>query len=987
MVRAYRFSLVLVAAIVLCVAAGPALAQSSTGSISGTVLDTAGAPLPGAAVTAKNTKTGAVRSATSNASGTFVLPLLPVGVYDVSAALQGFTPSNTGRAEVSVGADTSLKLGMAIAGVKSTIAVTAETPIVEITKSEQASAVNEAYIQNLPTNGRNFIDFVLTTPGVSKDPRLGDISFAGQRGTLNSLVIDGANNDNTFFGQSLGRTGSGRAPYQFSQDAVKEFQVNRNAYTAEYGRAGGAVINVVTKSGTNEFHGTAFEFYRDKGMNANDYINVINGRPISNYHYNQFGASLGGPILQDRLFFFANYDGQRNTNGNPVILNTSSLNLSDPNTAAGLAKLTPLADPYDRGQNQDVFFLKADWNIASSAQLSMRYNRQTFTGVNGENGGTTQSVTHSGDSLVNTDTVTASLTNSFGSSMFNELRGQYAKDSEPGLANSADPEAVIADGAFSFTIGRNNFSPRETTITRYQVADAVTFISGPHTFKAGFDWSRDLILNWFPGNFSGSYSFNSVANYNLAKPTQYLQAFPGAGTSGPYTNPDLSEIALFAQDEWRLMPNLTLNLGVRYDKQGIAQPTVRNPDSQLLAAGIDTSVVPEDTNNVAVRAGFAWSPKGQDKTVVRGGYGMFYGRTPSIMIGTAHSNNGINVQTLTFTGLQMPTYPNIFPSVPSGANPPKPTIFVFDPSFESPMVQQASIGVEHAVTPDVAIALSYLYANGKHLQRSTDINVGSPGTTTYTDASGNTYTLVKYNTADRPFSNFARVIQFQSTAESEYNGLTLEVNKRFSKNWQARIAYTFSKVIDTKPDATSVVPNGGDDAKQVSDPRNFNVDRAVGDADQTHRLVISAYWSMPYFRDAGGWKQAVLGGWSLSGIFTVATGQPYSRIVTPTTAIGDLNNDGNTRNDIAPGYSRNTERYPMFMTWDPRITKDIPIGPVNLQLIAEAFNILNRSNVTGVTQTYWRVNAGQTLAPVAAYGTPTTSFGPRIIQLAAKVIF
>ena len=984
MIRVYRVSFAIVVAIALCVAAGSALAQSSTGSISGTVLDTAGAPLPGAAVTAKNTKTGAVRSTTSNASGAFVLPLLPVGIYDVSAALQGFSPSNTGRAEVSVGADTSLKLGMAIAGVKSTIAVTAETPIVEITKSEQASAVNETYIQNLPTNGRNFIDFVLTTPGVSKDPRLGDISFAGQRGTLNSLVIDGANNDNTFFGQALGRTGSGRAPYQFSQDAVKEFQVNRNAYTAEYGRAGGAVINVVTKSGTNEFHGTAFEFYRDKGMNANDYINVINGRPISNYHYNQFGASLGGPIVKDQLFFFANYDGQRNTNGNAVILNTSSLNLSDPNTAAGLAKLTPKADPYDRGQNQDVFLLKADWNVAPTAQVSMRYNGQRFTGVNNENGGSTQSVEHSGDSLVNTDTVTASVTNTFGSSLFNELRGQYAKDSEPGLANSADPEALIADGAFSFTIGRNNFSPRETTITRYQVADAATFISGNHTFKAGFDWSRDLITNWFPGNFSGSYSFNSVANYNLGKPTQYVQAFAGAGTSGPYTYPDLSEIAFFAQDEWRPIPNLTLNLGVRYDKQGIASGSVTNPDPQLLAAGLNTANIPEDGNNVAVRAGFAWTPKGQDKTVVRGGYGMFYGRTPSIMIGTAMSNNGINVQTLTFTGAQMPTYPGIFPSVPSGVNPPKPTIFVFDPNFESPMVQQASIGVEHAVTPDVAVALSYLYANGKHLQRSTDINVGSPGTTTYTDASGNTYTLVKYNTADRPFSNFARVIQFQSTAESEYNGLTLEVNKRFSRNWQARIAYTFSKVIDTKPDATSVVPNGGDDAKQVSDPRNFNVDRAVGDADQTHRLVISAYWSMPYFRDAGGWKQAVLGGWSLSGIFTVATGQPYNRTVTPNT---DFNTDGNNRNDIAPGYSRNTERYPMFMTWDPRITKDVPIGPVNLQLIAEAFNVLNRSNVTGVTQTYWRVNAGQTLAPVAAYGTPTASFGPRIIQLAAKVIF
>ncbi|HQQ78140.1 MAG TPA: TonB-dependent receptor [Thermoanaerobaculia bacterium] len=964
--------------------AGPALAQSATGSISGTVLDTAGAPLPGAAVAAKNAKTGAVRNATSNASGAFVFPLLPVGVYDVTATLQGFTASRTGRAEVSVGADTSLKLVMAIAGVSSTIAVTAETPVVETTKSEQASAVNEAYIQNLPTNGRNFIDFVLTTPGVSKDPRLGDISFAGQRGTLNSLVIDGANNDNTFFGQALGRTGSGRAPYQFSQDAVKEFQVNRNAYTAEYGRAGGAVINVVTKSGTNEFHGTAFEFYRDKGMNANDYINVINGRPISNYHYNQFGASLGGPILKDQLFFFANYDGQRNTNGQPVILNTSSLNLSDPNTAAGLAKLTPKATPYDRGQNQDVFLLKADWNVAPTAQVSMRYNRQRFTGVNNESGGSTIAEEHSGDSLVNTDTVTASVTNTFGSSVFNELRGQYAKDSEPGLANSADPEALISDGSFSFTIGRNFFSPRETTITRYQVADAATFIFGNHSFKAGFDWSRDLILNWFPGNFSGSYSFNSVANYNRGISSSYTQAFPGAGTTGPYTNPDLSEIAFFAQDEWRAMPNLTLNLGVRYDKQGIAQPIVRNPDAQLLAAGIDTSVVPEDTNNVALRAGFAWTPKGQDKTVVRGGYGMFYGRTPSIMIGTAHSNNGINVQTLTFQGASQPTYPNIFPSIPSGVVLPKPTIFVFDPNFENPLVHQASLGIEHAVTPDVAVALSYLYAKGTHLQRSTDINVGSAGTTTYTDASGNTYTILKYNAADRPFSNFGRVIQFQSTADSEYNGATLEINKRFSKNWQARIAYTFSKVIDTRPDATAVVPASGDDAKFASDPRNFAVDRTVGDTDVPHRLVISAYWSLPYFRGAGGWKEAVLGGWSLSGIFTVASGQPYSRTVTPNT---DLNGDGNTRNDFAPGYSRNTERYPMFMSWDPRVTKDIPIGPVNLQLIAEAFNVLNRSNVVAVTQTYWRVNAGQTLAPVTAYGTPTSSAGPRIIQLAAKLIF
>ena len=969
-----------VLAMLLLAAAGDGLAQSPTGTIAGTVTDSSGGPLPGASVRAKNLGTGLSRAAVSGPAGSFTFPLLPVGRYEVAAEMSGFSPTRVPEVTVSVGGDVTLTLKLAMA-TASSVLVTAETPLVETTRSQSSSVVNETSISNLPTNGRNFIDFVLTTPGVSKDPRLGDISFAGQRGTLNSLVIDGANNDNTFFGQALGRTGSGRAPYQFSQDAVKEFQVNRNAYSAEFGRAGGAVINVVTKSGTNELHGAAFEFYRDKGLNANDYINEINGRPKSNYHYNQFGASLGGPVLKDRLFFFANYDGQRNTNGQAVILNTSGLP-TDPVTQAGLAKLYPLAEPYDRGQNQDVLLLKADYEAGSAGHVSARYNRQRFTGVNNENGGTTQSEQHSGDSLVQTDTFTASVTTSFSPKVFNELRGQYAKDSEPGHANSADPEALIQQGAFAFTIGRNNFSPRETTITRYQGADALTVFLGEHALKGGIDWSRDLILNWFPGNFSGSYTFNTVASYELGKPISYVQAFPGTGTSGPYTHPDLSELAFFLQDEWHAAAGLTLNLGVRYDKQGIAQPTVRNPDPQLAAAGIDTSAVPVDGNNVALRLGFAWTPKASDKTVVRGGYGMFYGRTPSIMIGTAMSNNGINVQTLTFTGTQMPTYPNTFPSIPSGVTLPKPTIFAFDPDFQSPLVHQASVGVEHALANVVSVGLSYLWVKGEHLQRSTDINLGSPSIVNYTDASGVVYPITRYG-SDRPFSSFNRVIQFQSTADSEYNGATLEIVKRFSSNWQARLAYTFSKVIDTKPDATSVVPNGGDDAKQVSDPRNFLADRAVGDADQRHRAVLSAYWSLPYFNSAGGWKRAVFGGWSLSGIVTVASGQHYSPTLTPLT---DLNGDGNNRNDRAPGFGRNSLDYPTIFTVDPRVTKDVPLGPVTVQLIAEAFNIFNRSNVVGVTQTYYRV-AGTTLTPVSTFGFPTASAGPRIVQLAVNVIF
>src|SRR5262249_1367932 len=254
-----------------------AFAQSSTGSISGNVADDSGAALPGVTVTATSAATAATRTTVSNGPGHYELALLVPGMYAVSGELSGFKTVKFEKIVVNVGSDTTLDLKLK-PGVAEEMTVMAAAPVIETTRSEVSSVVNEKAIQNLPTNGRNFIDFVLTTPGVVRDVRAGDISFAGQRGTLNSLVVDGANNDNTFFGQTVGRTGSGRAPYQFSQDAVKEFQVNANAYSAEYGRAGGAVINVVTKSGTNDLHGNVFDYYRDKSLNKNDYINVINGR-------------------------------------------------------------------------------------------------------------------------------------------------------------------------------------------------------------------------------------------------------------------------------------------------------------------------------------------------------------------------------------------------------------------------------------------------------------------------------------------------------------------------------------------------------------------------------------------------------------------------------------------------------------------------------------------------------------------------------------
>jgi hypothetical protein len=969
----------------------PVLAQSQAagGEIEGRVTAPDGAGLPSVRVTIRNQETGVVRETTTDADGRYRAPLLPVGIYEVTAELEGFPPVRRTSLTLAIGSTLTVDIAFEPTAAEE-ILVTAQAPIIETQRSHQASTVGPQAVQNLPVNGRNFIDFVLTTPGVTRDVRQGDISFAGQRGTLNSLVVDGADNNNTFFGQALGRTGSGRAPYQFSQDAVQEFQVNRNAYSAEYGRAGGAVINVVTKSGTNEVHGSLFEFYRDKSLNENSFVNKTANppRPKSPYNYDQFGGSLGGPIQRDRIFYFVSYDAQRNEVPNDINLdqNLAGLTLpTDPDTVAGLARLREKANSWERGQNQDVYLAKVDWSLTQAQRLTVRYNHQDFTGKNFENGGATNAEEHTGDSLVKTRTLNLSLSSVFGSSLFNEVRGQYAKDEEPGEANSTLPEATVRQGGRTIlTIGRNFFSPRGTTIDRQQVADTLSWARGAHTFKTGFDVNRDEIVNFFPGNFSGAYTFNSIASFNRGIPDaageRYVQAFPGSGTSGAITNPDIFETAVFLEDEWDLRDNLALTLGLRYDRQNFEQPEVRNPDPQLAAAGIDTSFLNIDDDNVGPRVGVAWSL--DPKTVVRGGYGLFYGRTPAIMVGTAHSNNGINVQTVTFTGSQAPQYPFIFPSLPTGVTLPKPTIFVFERDYENPEVHQASLGVERGLTDDIAVGASYLHVRGRKLQRATDINLFAPVPTDIPVQGGGTVTVDQFPTA-RPFANFDRIIQFESTAESEYNGLTLELRKRFGGRLLYNLAYTLGKVEDTTPDATAVVPNSSDDAKFPSNPFDYEDDRAPGNNDQRHRLVVSGLWDFSRRGSEAGLRRALLDGWSLSWIAFWQTGQPYSRTVT-----NDLNRDGNTRNDIVPG-SRNAVRLPDIYNVDLRVAKRFAVfGDTGLELIAEAFNLFDRDNIIGQRNVFYNYDArANVLIPVTNFGEDILAADNRIVQLAVKLTF
>jgi hypothetical protein len=355
------------------------------------------------------------------------------------------------------------------------------------------------------------------------------------------------------------------------------------------------------------------------------------------------------------------------------------------------------------------------------------------------------------------------------------------------------------------------------------------------------------------------------------------------------------------------------------------------------------------------------------------------------MVGTAHSNNGINVQTITFTGNLVPAYPNIYAALPTGVTIPKPTIFSFDREYQNAKVHQASAGFEFELMPQTTLAVNYLYVKGVQLPRSTDINVGTASTPTTFVVAGTGEQLPYYRLATGPFTNFGRIISFQSTADSRYNGLTIELNRRFANHVSARAAYTLGKVTDTVPDATAVVPGSStDDAKYASNPNDFDADRTVGNNDQRHRFVFSGIYDTNGI--AGGKEgigAALARGWNFSAIFTASTGQPYSARVGNV----DLNNDGNTRNDFAPGTARNQYRLPSYSSLDLRIARDIPVvGSVKVQPLFEVYNLLNVDDVNSVNTALYGAT-GSVLTPNSSFGQPLGTAGQRIVQLALKVVF
>ncbi|HYL99451.1 MAG TPA: carboxypeptidase regulatory-like domain-containing protein, partial [Blastocatellia bacterium] len=612
------------AAFAILLLAGAAFGQASStaGAIGGTVLDQAGAAISGATVTVHHLDTGLQRTMRTADDGHFSFPLLPVGSYEVTVNASGFSEFKQTGITLQVGESPDLRVELKPAGTNEEVHITAEAPIADPSKTEVATSIGEQAIHELPINGRRWSQFVLLTPGVTMDGSFGLISFRGISGLLNNNSIDGTDNNQAFFSEERGRT---RLNYVVSQESIKEFQVNVSNYSAEFGRSAGGVTNAVTKSGTNEIHGSGFYYVRDTVFNARNPLNFITtgidstGAPIlaainPDDRRQQFGGTIGGPIKKDKLFWFFSYDEQlRNfpINAQP----SSPLFFSDcvaPNPGSGLKPgpasacnaalnaLVPQTGVSPRNGNQWIFFPKIDWQINANNQFTASYNYLKWSSLNGIQTQPVVAFANSGNGSddVRVDSLNFRLVSMLGSNKLNEARVQYARDFEFEPTNDPTDVGAAIEG---FQIGPPSFLPRPKfpDEKKVELVDDFSIVKGSHSIKFGADILRsqddiDNLRNEFGTYTYGTKNgFSGVTNFGIDLVTpgsknylNYQQAF-GPSKISFYTY-DLSG---FIQDQWKVTRTVTLNYGLRYEY--IKMPGVQFPNALFS----ETLQLPEDNSD------------------------------------------------------------------------------------------------------------------------------------------------------------------------------------------------------------------------------------------------------------------------------------------------------------------------------------------------------------------------------------------------------
>lgn len=898
-------------------------------TVSGRVADPSGAIVQAAIVTARHIDTNTSIATQTDAEGLFRFPYLKIGTCEIRVHHQGFANS-VRTIQLTVGSAFDVLIPLSVESKETNVIVDFNTTAIETSRSQIAGTVSQSEIRSLPLNGRNFLDIALLVPGVSPTNTASNqlfaetsavpgqgLSVASQRNFSNSYIVDGlsANDD-----------AAGLSGIFYGLDVVNEFQVVTSGGQAEFGRALGGYMNMVTKSGTNVMHGDLYGYFRNQRFNAANPLS--NGKlPLAQA---QYGASIGGPVKTDRTFYFANFE-QR-------VLNQSGLiTIAPANVAAINTRLAAVGYKGDflttglylNPVHNTNFLGKVDHQFSSNDQFTMRYSLYDVHSKNSRGAGALNGSSASAG-LDNTDqTIAVSNVLTLSARTMNETRSQFTYSNLEASPTDLNGPSVSISGVASF--GRLTGSPALRVNKLYEIADNVSHQAGAHALRAGVDILYNDLTITFPRANKGSYAFSSLANFlsGTYNASGYTQTF--GNTVIPQTNPN---IGFYAQDEWKVTYNLTLNLGFRYDLQYL-------------------KTINTDRNNVSPRAGFAFTPFANRRTVIRGSYGLFYDRVPLRAVANALLSSE-NTTTLTGTSQVnislsptqsgAPVFPNVLTSLPTGV---LVNFSTMDRNIQNAYSTQGSVEVERQLTNTSTLSVGYQHLRGLHLIMAINQNVP-------------TCAAVGTNNGCRPNATYANNSQYSPRADSVYNGLHISFVQRPVKWGSYRVSYAFSKSMD---DVSEFFFSGPMD--------NFNVwqDYSRADDDQRHRIVFNGTARLVY-------------GLQLSGLLQYYSTLPFNI----TTGANTIQGTG-ARPTISGAFiERNAGIGNDLFAIGTRLSRTFTITErVKMEAIAEAFNMLNHRN--NLTRNGSFGTGAYPSNPSAAFGQITAVNDPRSMQFALRFHF
>lgn len=909
----------LLAVFFIALAAAGVWAQAITGTILGSVTDASGAVLPGVTITAINTGTNQARTTITNESGVFSLPSLQIGTYRVEAELTGFKKEIRSGVTLQVDQRARIDFVMQVGQVSETLEVTAEAPLVQTDDSSVGAVIDSRKVVELPLNGRQFESLVQLVPG-AVTPAQG--SHLGNRGGFNIAGMD--EHYNSFFLDGIDNVDPIIRNFSFrpSVDLIQEFKVQESGYNAEFGRNAGAVINVTTKSGTNDFHGSAWEFIRNDHLDARNFFAPV-GTPKPPLIRNQFGATLGGRFVKDKTFFFAAYEGGRAkigttrrasvptdneragilrspaidpTTGQPFPNNTIPRNRWHPISAAVL-NLWPVAnlptvggnrsETANRIDNINDISMKVDHQLTQGTRMTGRYSYSVARVLdafrNETGGGANLGAFGQIADRIRTN-VGLSFTTVKGTRWVNELRFGYNRFNQPQIpVNNGPPEIVPLQGFIKSFVPFNvsgfdqigSGGEFKRVVNVYNYIDNLSYSVGNHQFKWGADIRRYLFNAYtislnsfdFDGTRTGSPG-NPFADFLLGLPSRATSVTSGEGQGFPGGNPRKLEIAFYWQDDWKVNSRLTLNYGVRWEfyKRVIEK---RNRQSSWSAScncvliagtGISPGLTSDDYNNFAPRFGFAFRPFGNDRTVVRGSTGIFY--DSDMRHNFEVINNPPFLLNRTFTSAQIPgglSLSNPFPNV-SGAGAATLNPGGFPPKYPDTYAEHFNFGIQHELVQGLLFDVSYVGNHTLKGRRTRNVNQPIPGT------------------GVRPYPGFGNISLHEQAGSSVYSSLQTRVEKRFSTGLTFIGSYTWGHAIDDRP--------GQGSASSVQNNYDYRKERGDADFDVRHRLTVSSVFELPIGRGrkyGSNWNpvaDTILGGWGMNGIGVFQGGRPFTVTLT-----------------------------------------------------------------------------------------------------------